>query len=144
MFERILVPTDFSSCAEQALEVALHVAEKFDATITLMHACEPPSYAYAGAMAPVDLVTPVQDAAREMTRRAFADLKRRYAKADCVLAFGTASMEILACVDKHAAELVVIGSRGRTAIGRVVLGSVAARIVRLAPVPVLTVRQRKK
>lgn len=144
MFERILVPTDFSPCAEEALGVAIEVAKKFESQITLAHAVEPPTYAYVGMMGAVDLVTPLQEAAREMMKTAFASLKQRWDRSECVLLFGTAGAELLAAIDKHRIDLVVIGTHGRTGLSHALLGSVAERVVRTAPVPVLTVRSQRR
>ena len=144
MFAHILVPTDFSACADEALDTAVRVAEKFDAKLTLVHVFEPPTYAYTEMMAAVDLVTPLQDAARELLESAFAALKARYANSHCLLLSGSAATEIVAAVEKQHAELVVIGTRGRTGLKHALLGSVAERVVRLSPVPVLTVRHARR
>ncbi len=144
MFQRIFVPTDFSACADEALAVAIELAKKFESHLTLVHACEPPTYAYMGMVStPLDLVTPVQDAAREALREAAEVLKAKYPNSDALLLFGNAAVELLAAIDKNKADLVVMGTHGRTGLTHVLLGSIAERIVRTSPVPVLTVRQRK-
>ena len=144
MFGHILVATDFSPCAEDALGVAIEVARRFEAKLTLAHACEPPTYAYLGVTAVVDLVTPIQEAARELLKSAFEQLKTRFeGPAESLLLFGVAPVELLAAIEKHAVDLVVMGTRGRTGLSHVLIGSVAERVVRLSPVPVLTVRKRK-
>lgn len=142
MFNHIFVPTDFSAHADEALGVAIEVAKKFDSRITLVHSCEPPTFAYAD-MITVDLVTPIQDAAREALKEAIVSLRQRYVKSESLLLFGIASVELIAAVEKHGADLVVIGTHGRTGVSHLLLGSVAERIVRTSPVPVLTVRKRR-
>ncbi len=144
MFEHILVPTDFSACADEAFDTAVGVAEKLGARLTLVHVFEPPTYAYTEMMAAVDLVTPLQDAARELLEAAFAALKSRYANSRCLMLSGPAATEIVAAVDKESAELVVMGTRGRTGLQHALLGSVAERVVRTSPVPVLTVRHARR
>ncbi len=144
MFKRIFVPTDFSACAEEALAVAIELAKKFESHLTLVHACEPPTYAYMGMVTtPLDLVTPVQDAAREALRQAAEALKGKYANSEALLLFGVASVELVAAIEKNHADLVVMGTHGRTGLTHVLLGSIAERLVRTSPVPVLTVRKRK-
>ncbi len=144
MFQRIIVPTDFSACAEEALGVAIELARKFDSHLTLVHACEPPTYAYMGMVTtPLDLVTPVQDAAREALRQAAEVLRTKYPSSEALLLFGLATVELLAAIDSNKADLVVMGTHGRTGITHALLGSIAERLVRTSPVPVLTVRKRK-
>ncbi len=142
MFKHIFVPTDFSAYASEALDVAIDVAKKFDSRITLVHSCEPPTFAYA-EMLTVDLVTPLQEAAAAALKEAFDSLKTRYASSDSLLLYGIAYAELVAAIEKHHADLVVMGTRGRTGLSHLLLGSVAERLVRHSPVPVLTVRKRK-
>jgi nucleotide-binding universal stress UspA family protein len=144
MFKRILVPTDFSACADEALAVAVDLAKKFDARLILAHACESPSTAYMGMMAtPLDLVTPVREAAKDALAQSFELLKRKYQDCESALLFGNAPLELLRAIDSTGADLVVLGTHGRTGLTHLLLGSVAEKIVRTSPVPVLTVRKRK-
>ena len=86
MFEHIFVPTDFSANADAALAVAIGVNEKFGSRLALVHACEPPTYAYMGLMTtPADLVAPLHDAAREALSKALEDVRRRYAKSESLM-----------------------------------------------------------
>ena len=144
MFKRILVPTDFSECADEALAVAIELAKKFDAHLILAHACESPSAAYMGMMAtPLDLITPVREAAKEALGQSFEILKRNHGGSESLLLFGNAPLEIVRAIESSRTELVVIGTHGRTGLTHLLLGSVAEKIVRTSPVPVLTVRKRK-
>jgi len=144
MFKRILVPTDFSACADEALAVALELAKKFESHVILTHACESPSTAYMGMMAtPLDLITPVREAAKEALAQSFALLQRNHADSESLLLFGNAPLELLRAIESSRADLVVIGTHGRTGLTHLLLGSVAEKIVRTSPVPVLTVRKRK-
>jgi nucleotide-binding universal stress UspA family protein len=144
MFKRILVPTDFSECAGEALVVATQLAKKFDAHIILTHACESPSAAYMGMMAtPLDLITPIREAAKEALSQSFELLKRNHADSESLLLFGNAPLELLRGIESSKADLVVLGTHGRTGLTHLLLGSVAEKIVRTSPVPVLTVRKRK-
>jgi nucleotide-binding universal stress UspA family protein len=144
MFKRIFVPTDFSACADEALAMGLELAKTFGAHVILAHACESPSTAYMGMMAtPLDLITPVRDAAKEALAQSFEILKRRHEDSESMLAFGNVTIELLAAIERSRADLVVMGTHGRTGITHFLLGSVAEKIVRTSPVPVLTVRQRK-
>ena len=143
MFEHIFVPTDFSTNADQALAIAVAIAEKFGSRITLVHACEPPTYAYIGLMTtPVDLVTPLQDAAQEALDNAIRDLRPRFPRCESLLLFGPVALELLGAIDKHTPDLVVMGTHGRSGMSHLLLGSVAERLVRGSRAPVLTVKRR--
>jgi nucleotide-binding universal stress UspA family protein len=139
-FRHILVPTDFGECAEQALEIAIGLATKLDAKLTLLHVCELPVSAYAmyaqGLYFPMD---ELEAAAKKALDEASAKLKARIPNAESVLASGTAVEQILNARKDNDVDLIVMGTHGRRGISRVLLGSVAEKTVRLSPVPVLTV-----
>jgi nucleotide-binding universal stress UspA family protein len=139
-FRHILVPSDFGECAEQALEIAIALATKLDAKLTLLHVCELPVSAYAmyaqGLYFPMD---ELEQAAKKALDEAAKRLRERMPNADAVLASGTAVEQILGTLKEKGADLVVMGTHGRRGISRVLLGSVAEKTVRLSPVPVLTV-----
>jgi nucleotide-binding universal stress UspA family protein len=142
MFEHILVLTDFSEHADAALSVAIEIARKFDSRLTLVHAFEPPSYAYVGLMTtPVDLVTPLHEAAGQTLAKALEALKARFERSDSLLVFGVVAIELVNAIEKQHADLVVMGTHGRTGMSHLLLGSVAERIVRGSAAPVLTVKR---
>lgn len=139
-FKHILVATDFSACAERASELALELAQKFDAQLTLVHAWEVPTYGYAGDLYfPTDLETPLENAARTELVRAREALQAKWPRTTAVLRMGAPWQEILLVVEETHSDLIVLGTHGRRGLSRVLLGSVAERVVRLATVPVLTV-----
>ena len=138
-FNHILVATDFSDCSQQALEIALEIAAKFDSKLTLLHSWEAPSYSYAGGVyVTVDLVTPIEQAAVAMLDKASTRLKTRMPTAQSMLRAGVAWEEILAGASQVQADLIVLGTHGRRGLSHALLGSVAEKVVRLATVPVLT------
>ncbi|MCK6588757.1 MAG: universal stress protein [Polyangiaceae bacterium] len=142
-FNRILVPTDFSSFADQALEVAVRLVSDFNASLTLMHVWELPTYVYAElTYAPIDLLTPVESAARAQLHEALAKLKKQVPDAKAVLHGGFPPEEILRGVGDANADLIVMGTHGRRGLSHLLLGSVAERVVRTSPVPVLTIRSK--
>ncbi|HEY0466390.1 MAG TPA: universal stress protein [Polyangiaceae bacterium] len=139
-FERILVATDFSDGSERALELALGLAEKFDSELTLVHSWEPPSYSYAaGLYLPGDAIAPIERAAIARLEEATAQLKLRFPAAKSLLRAGVPWEEVLAAAVQVKANLIVMGTHGRRGLERALLGSVAERVVRMSPVPVLTV-----
>ncbi len=136
--EHILVPTDFSESSERALQSALDLAQTFGARITLVHVWSIPTIGYAEALSwPV---LEMQAAARKALDEVLAKTAKTYAKTDAVLCEGLEWKEILDVAAERKCDLVVMGTHGRRGLARVVLGSVAEKVVRLSPVPVLTVR----
>jgi nucleotide-binding universal stress UspA family protein len=139
-FKKIVVATDFSETSQRALELALEIAEKFAAELTLVHSWEAPTYSYGGGVfLPVDLVTPIEQAAVAQLDKALTELKVRMPGAKSMLRTGLAWEEVLAAAAQLHADLLVLGTHGRRGMSRALLGSVAEKVVRLAPIPVLTV-----
>ena len=140
-FRQILVPTDFGKYARRALDVAVELSEKFDASLTLLHVYEIPTYAYATmSFTPVELLTSVAEAAQQEFDAALVTLRSRAPGAKGILRRGVAWEVILAASEESRADLVVMGTHGHRGIAHILLGSVAEKIVRLSQVPVLTVR----
>lgn len=142
-FKKILVPVDFGESSKQALEVAIGLARQFDAELTLVHTWEIPVYGY-GAMefSAMDMLTPIQAAATEQLAALVAEVKRQLPEVKSVLARGVAWREVLSTIEQTKPDLVVMGTHGRRGVGRAILGSVAEKIVRMSPIPVLTVRSK--
>lgn len=141
----ILVPVDFSECCMSALQHASVWASQFGAHIDLLHVWEPPSLAPAGdTTSPMDdpkFIELVQSRA-EQAMRSFGEQARAHG-----LAFRTSYCEVgspaLRIVERARSgkyDLIVMGTSGRTGLSRLMMGSVAERVVRLASCPVVTVR----
>ena len=136
----ILVPHDFSDTAERALAYGVALAEKFGARLTVLHAYEVPAYAYPDAfIASFDFSSEIERAAAS----SLEDIKARmiHANANVVLSLrrGVPWVEITSAASETKADLIVMGTHGRRGIARALLGSVAEKVVRTAPCPVLTV-----
>jgi nucleotide-binding universal stress UspA family protein len=138
--KRILVPTDFGDGAAKALDVAVSLAKKYGASITLLHVYEIPVYPYPGALVDFDFVTPIREAAQKELTAAFDALKLRGVEGRAELLFGVPWSAILDVAEHRKADLIVMGTHGRKGVMHALLGSVAEKVVRLSPVPVLTVR----
>ena len=140
-FKNILCPVDFSETSRDAIDLALDLGDE-DTEITLMHAIElPSSYGQEPTLmesvAEVDRSTTKAldrwaETARTKGRRSVTVRTRR----------GRAGAQILELVETGAFDLVVMGTHGRTGIRRVLLGSVAEKVVRHAACPVLVARKR--
>lgn len=143
-FKHILVPTDFGDSSEKALDVAVDLAKKYGAKLTLLHTYEVPVYAYPGMVyTAADLLTPMQDRAQAECDRALKTLRERVPGAMALLRFGTPAQEIQEAIKETHADLVVMGTHGRRGVNHALIGSVAEKTVRLSPIPVLTVRMEK-
>lgn len=141
-FRHVVAATDFSACSNVAVDAAIELAQRYDAALTLVHVVEIPSYAYAGMETmPVDLVTPVHEAAREALQKALTEAQQRIPTATAKLEpAGVPWQRIVAMVREAGGDLIVMGTHGRTGIKHALIGSVAERVVRHSPVPVLTIR----
>lgn len=136
--KHLLVPTDFSETAARALFVGIDLARMFGARVTLLHVWAIPATAYSeGIYFPVD---EVERAARDALEEVHARARSEYPNVDAILRMGLDYMEILEVVKEHEVDFVCMGTHGRRGLTRILLGSVAERVVRLCPVPVLTVR----
>lgn len=144
MLRDILVATDLEpdSASARALDLAIDLATGFGAALTLVHVHEFPAVAYPHAAVNfASLQASVLDAASEALVAFAASVRERFPQAKSVLRRGRPWEEILAAAAEYRADLIVIGTHGRRGLSRALLGSVAEKVVRLSPVPVLTVRR---
>ncbi len=136
----ILVPHDFSETAEHALGYAVELAQKLGARITVVHVCELPSYGYPDGVAlTAEITSNIRAAASGALEATAARARRPGLEVQTLLRDGVAWSEIDASAQKVRADLIVIGTHGRHGLARALLGSVAEKIVRTSPCPVLTV-----
>ncbi|WP_433634550.1 universal stress protein [Halomicrococcus sp. NG-SE-24] len=135
MYDRILVPTDGSTATQEAAKHAIDVAGKYGATVHALYVVGTERLERSDATRE-ELEAEGREATEALVDRADD------AGVDVVTAVedGRPSDRILEYVDDEDVDLVVMGTRGRTGVGRVLLGSVAERVVRRADVPVMTVR----
>jgi nucleotide-binding universal stress UspA family protein len=140
MFKHVLVPFDFSKASERALDVAIEVATAHGARLTILHICEVPVYSYSElALSPIDLLTPIAKAGEERLKQLVRDTQVRFPGARGIFKVGDPSQVILDEVEAGGCDLISMGTHGRRGIAHVALGSVTEKIVRLSPVPVITV-----
>jgi nucleotide-binding universal stress UspA family protein len=140
--QRILVPTDFSQPSTEALELAIEFARRFGAELRLFHSREMPAYVFPDAVMPA---SPVMFQELERTARVELARLEDQVRAQGVVVSSEAAMgmhdqEICRHAKDWGADLIIMGTHGRTGLRHVLLGSVAERVVRRAPCPVLTVR----
>ena len=144
---RILVPTDFSTTSDAALEFAKTVAQTFGASLHLLHVFEDPivagGFTEAYAPLPSDLrASMVEDARKQLAKR-LPDEERVRFRATTEVVSGFPAMGIVEYAQDHQIDLIVMGTHGRSGMSHLFVGSVAERVVRLAACPVLTVHAGK-
>lgn len=140
----ILVPSDFSSHANKALEMAIELAKVFKAKIVIVHAYlvqPPPSVSMEGGyVIPEGYFEQARDHAHQQVALLAEQQKASGVDVEGKAVEAPASQAILEAAEEISPDLIVMGTRGQTGLKHVLLGSVAERVVRLAECPVLTVK----
>ena len=141
--QRIVCPIDFSDFSRRALDHAIAIATWYESTITVLHVCTAvpvAAYAPGSGVLPSAALTPED-------RAALLDTMKRFVEGGAAgdipieldIAEGSAATEILAKAEAVPADLLVMGTHGRSGFERLVLGSVTERVLRKAACPMLTV-----
>jgi nucleotide-binding universal stress UspA family protein len=143
---RIMVPTDFSVPADAALDYARDLARQFGASIDLVHVFDDPftSGAFLGdgtMVMPVELREALENHAREQLDVRHAVHAATLPGSSTAFLLGPPAKRLVERAKEEKADLIVMGTHGRTGLGHLFLGSVAERVVRTATCPVLTTRQ---
>jgi nucleotide-binding universal stress UspA family protein len=134
----ILHLTDFSKSSEEALRFAIALARENSARVYGLHALVPGPYMYMGTDSTAVAIEAQQERAQEEMRK----IESRLAglKHQTTVEQGSAFWPIVKqSIKDHEIDLIVLGTRGRTGMRKLLLGSVAEEVVRRAPVPVLTI-----
>ena len=141
----ILLPTDFSECANHALPYAASLAHLMNARVVCLHVIEPivPTVGYAPLAEPlptVDISEPLENsAARELPKIAEQEEWAGLEVEDLIV-HGEAAAEIVRVAKEREIDLIVISSHGRTGLGRIFFGSTTESVIRHAHCPVLVVK----
>jgi len=143
---RVLVPTDFSAASDSALTYARSLARQFGASINLVHVFEDPftSGAFVGdgtVMMPLDLRQSLENLAQEQLASRHAEHIGTLPLSSTDLLMGSPARRIVEHAEETNADLIVMGTHGRSGLGHLLLGSVAEKVVRTARCPVLTARE---
>jgi len=140
-FDRVLVPLDFSGLSDTVLQYGVELTREGGTTI-LLHVLEPLPLHFEttfGSFVNTEGLERIRENARKLLDEAAACYPGRGFVKDLVQ--GKADAHVLDAAKRHDAQLVVMGTHGRGGLEHLFLGSVAARVVRKAQCPVLTVRQ---
>lgn len=141
---RVLHATDFSTASKRALEMAAELAKQNGAELLLVHVLVPhvtyPQDTYADPAFYLELEKTVRRQAQSSLDALVAKVKKAKVKVAGLLLRGSAHDQIVRAAKNRRADMVVIGTHGRTGISKLLMGSVAGRVIAAAACPVLTVR----
>ncbi|MEN8257479.1 MAG: universal stress protein [Thermodesulfobacteriota bacterium] len=141
----ILVPIDFSDNAEHVMEYALSVAQQFKASILLCFVAQlynDYSDFFIPQMPVVAIEEEIDKAAKERMHSFTETFSNETKIEECVL-IGNVAHEILHLAEKREVDLIVMGTHGYQGIEKILFGSVAEKVVKMAPCAVLTVKPKK-
>jgi nucleotide-binding universal stress UspA family protein len=142
----ILVPTDFSEPSVDALNYAKDLTTAFKASLHLLHVVQDPLTQPWGLESygplPVDLLKEIKARAQKGLEESLTEAERKTRNVTLVTVEGAPFSQIVEYAKTHPVDLIVMGTHGRGALAHAILGSVAERVVRFAPCPVLTVRHK--
>lgn len=144
-FKTILVPLDFSKFSQRALDYAVPLAKHFDASLVLLHVVEPQVYQESLIVGPdmEEINIKQMRLSREKIEALAAERVGAGRRWQTSVRAGKPYVEIIEAAAEFDVDLIVIATRGFTGLKHVFLGSNAERVVRLAPCPVLTVRDKE-
>ncbi len=142
-FRHVLCPVDFSSHSDRAMEYAGELAQRFKADLTVLHV----------VYDPLDITCshvphpPLEQLREEMIREAEQLLQRRVhrrlrllPRVKTMVVAGPPYRQIIRYAQEHHVDLIVMGTQGLTGLDRLIMGSTAERVVRMAPCPVVSIR----
>jgi nucleotide-binding universal stress UspA family protein len=139
MYDTILVPTDGSAAIVEAVERAVDLAERYDATVHALYVVDSAAYSTLEMSTSV-VVDALEDEGETAVGYVAEEAERAGVASGTAVVHGTPHRTILDHAEEIDADLIVMGTHGRRGVDRFLLGSVAEKVVRTAPVPVMTVR----
>jgi nucleotide-binding universal stress UspA family protein len=137
--KKVLVPHDFSDTSEAAVRYAIALAHNFGAQLYLLHVSDKARFDMATEF-PLGLDGTLEDAVRERLVKILSPREQLEFKPTFEFRSGVPAAEIIRYAKDEQIDLIVMGTHGRGFMAHMVLGSVAEKVVRTAPCPVLTVR----
>lgn len=138
--KHVLLPVDFSNCCAQAAAYANEITDRFNAQLHAIHVLEPIILPpYPGETLPESFIAEREEHARLELKEWLANVKVPDFRLEPVLLHGSPFVEIIRFARNQKIDLIVMGTHGRTGLSHALIGSVAEKVVRKAPCPVLTV-----
>ena len=145
--KKILTAIDFSPACVQALEYALKLGEKFESHLLLLHVLHDPADApgfYASQKAGKKVLRNMEAAASEMMAGFAAEHLKKWENFETRIVPGLPADQIVRQARKDKVDLIVMGTRGHSSLKRLMLGSVADKVIRASSCPVLVVHEERK
>ncbi len=141
--KKVLVPTDFSDSARQALRYGMSFAKEYGAELVLLHVVENLTVGYASDLFPVPMAEVFQEIsgyAKSELAKLGEEARGRGLSVEEQVVQGKPSAEIIRYATEHEVDVIVLGTHGKGMLDQALFGSTTERVVRRAPCPVLTVR----
>lgn len=145
-FKKILCPVDFSKNSREALQYATQMlCSDNDASLYLIHIVDSRVFDYGGPIYEQEIFVTkigIDQSTRELLeKKLLAEVpKELHKRVTIIVSFGVPFFEIINTAKDNAIDLIVIGTHGRTGLAHMLIGSVAEKVVRNAPCPVLTIK----
>ncbi len=146
MFKKIVCPVDFSEFTDEILNYAVDIANKYNAELHLIHIIPNLNYftPYESFLTPENLIAIERNIEKEVDKDFDKITKTLDMSVKKVVKTGVTFVEIIDYIKTEGIDLVVMGTHGRSAIEHILIGSVAEKVVRKSPCPVLTIRPKGK
>ncbi len=146
MFKKIVCPVDFSEFTDEILNYAVDIAKKYNAELHLIHIIPNLNYftPYESFLTPENLIAIERNIEKEVDKDFDKITKTLDMSVKKVVKTGVTFVEIIDYIKTEGINLVVMGTHGRSAIEHILIGSVAEKVVRKSPCPVLTIRPKGK
>ena len=144
--KKILVAVDFSECSVAALNLAITIAKQFESSLLVLHVIHDPVDSpgfYAAKKAGKKVFRNMEESAQEMMEDFASKHLKKFKNYDTFVLPGLPAAQIINFAQKKKVDLVTMGTHGRGGLDRLMLGSVADKVIRGAGCPVLIVRERK-
>ena len=140
--QHILIPIDFSAYADRALDFAMALASKLPARLTLLHVIQiiPLGLAEGGAPLPYTYIETLEAEVQQSLETYRQRVQEAGLDCDIMVVHGIPFQSIIDVARDQQVDLIIMGTHGRTGLKHILLGSVAEKVVRLAPCPVLITR----
>lgn len=143
LFKKILIPTDGSEYTKAAIAQGLELARLMDAQVTALYVVDQTSFVnFPMDSTVVSIYSVLEKEGKDAVDYVLAEGQKKGVKVEAMVEEGSPVKKIVDAARTH--DLVVMGTLGRTGISKLLLGSVAERVVRYAPCPVLVVRAAPK
>jgi nucleotide-binding universal stress UspA family protein len=138
--KKILIPTDFSECSEAAMGYAISLAQDFQAQVFLLHVLGPPISGLDFSLMQSGTLPGLRQKLVEMMQQSVDCMRGLGIEAEGHFVTGVPSFEIIKAAKTHGADLIIMGTHGRTGLAHILMESTAERVIQRAPCPVLALK----